>query len=418
MRLHYYSACVALFGLTLVLVACDSGPMSPIAPTNQSAVAGGALLATIADPGLSQDAVTLKATAPDLMSPADGVVVNDPAVVLTATSPATVHAVPWVFLVRFEVYAHSNPEQPVHMDVVPQGQGATTYTVPAGVLQDSTLYVWRARAESDGAHGPWSSIYGFTTEFASVEPPIPLLPTGGIVTSTLRPFLTLKNGAVTGDPGAVQIEVELSADPAFTNGVQLLRTHTRSRGETNLFLKSDLLPQTKYYWRGRSTNRNLPETSLLPEDREAPTGFSAETAIQFTSDWSATATFRTPTTAAATPAPASPAPGPGGAEGCCPPPNRLAVVRQVAAETGYPNSGISVHAFTQAVASRLAQEDPNWGRRINDTGPLGKDTVAYRVNGQNDNPYSIDIVLGATGTNPIVQWSEHGQVGGTWTPAN
>ena len=97
-----------------------------------------------------------------------------------------------------------------------------------------------------------------------------------------------------------------------------------------------------------------------------------------------------------------------------PPPNRFDVVQQVAAETGYPDSGIAATAFTQIVALRLHQEDPNWGRRINDTGPIGKDTVAYRVNGQDDNPYSIDIVLGAGGVNPSIHWAEHGRIGGTW----
>ena len=81
----------------------------------------------------------------------------------------------------------------------------------------------------------------------------------------------------------------------------------------------------------------------------------------------------------------------------------------MAAETGYPQSGIHVTNFTQIVAKRLAQEDPNWGRRINDTGPLGKDTVAYRTNGQNNNPYSIDIVSGATGSNPKIHWREQRQ---------
>ena len=75
-------------------------------------------------------------------------------------------------------------------DVVPQGQGSTTSTVSVGALEDLTLYAWRARAESDGAPGPWSAIYGFTTAFALVEPPTLLLPTGGIVTGTLRPFFT------------------------------------------------------------------------------------------------------------------------------------------------------------------------------------------------------------------------------------
>ena len=89
------------------------------------------------------------------------------------------------------------------------------------------------------------------------------------------------------------------------------------------------------------------------------------------------------------------------------------IVQQVAAETGYPNSGIHVTDFTQIVAERLHQEDANWGRRINITGPLGKDTVAYRIPGTS-NPYSIDIVLGAGGRTPKIHWSEHGQIGGTW----
>ena len=50
----------------------------------------------------------------------------------------------------------------------------------------------------------------------------------------------------------------------------------------------------------------------------------------------------------------------------------------MAAETGYLQSGIHVTNFVQIVAERLAQEDPNWGRRINDTGPLGNGTVAIR----------------------------------------
>ena len=56
------------------------------------------------------------------------------------------------------------------------------------------------------------------------------------------------------------------------------------------------------------------------------------------------------------------------------PPNRFAVVSQVAAETGYPESGMPATAFTQIVATRLHAEDPLWGRYINSNGNLGKDT--------------------------------------------
>ena len=263
--------------LTAVVIACDS---SPTAPSVQSATdGGGQVFATAVDPGLPQNKAALKATAPGLVSPADGAEVSDPAVVLTATNPLAVHNVPWQFDVRFEIYANSNPEQPVYSQAVPQGQGTTRDDVPGGVLQNETLYVWRARAESEGEIGPWSTVNGFTI----VEPPVPPAPVGG---------------------------------------------------------------------------------------------------------------------------------------GCCPPPNRLAVVLQVAADTGYPDSGISAHDFTQRVAERLAAEDANWGRYLNSNGNLGKDTVSYRVNGQKDNPFKIDIVRGAASSSPSPHWTTHGLGDGTWKQVN
>ena len=97
---------------------------------------------------------------------------------------------------------------------------------------------------------------------------------------------------------------------------------------------------------------------------------------------------------------------------CCPPPNRLSVVQSVAAEIGYPGSGVDVRTLTQKVAERLHAEDHRWGRRINITGPLGKDTVAYKAS--DGRPYSIDIVLGSMSNDPRVHWAPHGFVGGTW----
>jgi hypothetical protein len=77
---------------------------------------------------------------------------------------------------------------------------------------------------------------------------------------------------------------------------------------------------------------------------------------------------------------------------------------------------VDVRTLTQKVAEILYAEDNRWGRRINITGPLGKDTVAYKAEGgQNDGkPYSIDIVSGAESSNPKVHWDPHGFVGGTW----
>ena len=93
---------------------------------------------------------------------------------------------------------------------------------------------------------------------------------------------------------------------------------------------------------------------------------------------------------------------------------RFAVVQQVAAETGYPTSGISATAFTQIVAQRLHAEDPCWGRRITATGPIGKDTVAYRLGDAPANPFSVAIILGVGGPTPRPHWVPHGRIGGTW----
>ena len=81
-------------------------------------------------------------------------------------------------------------------------------------------------------------------------------------------------------------------------------------------------------------------------------------------------------------------------------------MQEIARETGYPDSGMHVTDFTQKVAERLHAEDA--------TGPIGKDTVAYKVDGSTDNPFSVDIVLGAGGNSPQIHWDGHGQIGGTW----
>ena len=81
------------------------------------------------------------------------------------------------------------------------------------------------------------------------------------------------------------------------------------------------------------------------------------------------------------------------------------VTSQVAAEIGYdPAGGTDPGPFTQQVAERLHAADPRWGRRINSTGPISDDTVAYRVGTSPVNPLSIDIVLAAHTTHARLQW--------------
>ena len=141
---------------------------------------------------------------------------------------------------------------------------------------------------------------------------------------------------------------------------------------------------------------------------------SSGPAAEFESPWSDAAEFRTAATAAT-----APTNGPGRGD-CCPPPNRFDIVQAVLDRTGdlYRHD---VREFTQRVAECLAVTDGDWGRRRNDSGAVGKDTVAYRTSqGPGRGPFSIDIMLGAESNNPRPHWNitRHdgidGRVGGTW----
>ena len=304
---------------------------------------------------------------------------------------------------RFEVARDGSFANLVAVMTVDPG-GANTSATPSE-LDWNTRYKWRVRASGSGREGrvdgPWSATQSFKTPAVPVVAPTPVSPINRGVTSSRRPTFKVRNGAVSALAGPVTIYFQVSKNVNFNNVVAVFNVSQSPGSTTSAVSPKVLAAKTTFYWRVRAA------------DGVYNTVFGSP------------ASFKTP---AATPAPKSPAPtepapteptptGPAPAPFCCPPPNRFEVVQQVASETGYPHSGIHVSNFTQIVAERLAQEDPNWGRRINDTGPLGKDTVAYRINGQNNNPFSIDIVLGATGPNPRIHWSEHGSIGGVWTPA-
>ena len=257
----------------------------------------GMLMPATADPGLTQEEVALKATQPALVTPADNAIVNEPAAVLTvANSQGTF--VSAVFFVRFEVWDISGAPQPVlvHSVTTAPGVGSTSYTLPDAVLQDNTVYAWRARGEQDGAVGPWSGIFGFTTVVVRIDPPVPLVPNGGVVVSTLSPIFTVANGAVIGDAGTVLIVVEVSLDPNFVSVIEVIRTTMRDRGETNAPLRTELQLDTQYFWRARGTNEDLPLTAVLPDMPPPQTATLVQTVPAVMSDWSATETFRTPKT--------------------------------------------------------------------------------------------------------------------------
>ncbi len=104
------------------------------------------------------------------------------------------------------------------------------------------------------------------------------------------------------------------------------------------------------------------------------------------------------------------------------PDRQSTVVQQIAAKTDdlYKTSP---DAFTQRVVECLKDIDDNWGRHLDDSGIVTKDIIAYRINEEEENPYSIKIIADVDTQNPTLTWSiqknpnnnQCGQIGGTWS---
>ncbi len=282
------------------------------------------------------------------------------------------------------------------------GRGRTVVSL-RGSLEPSTPYHWRARAKATAAGAgdvtsAWSDSVMFRTAAVTLTPPRPLSPRNGamdvsITTCPTRMF-TVRDATLQGGSGRVSIQLQVARDQAFTNIVARFETNQRGRGETNLCVDVELARGTQYFWRVRAQL----------------TGSALE------SDWSAAWSFTTAERSR---------PQTGSPQGdCCPPPNRFEVVQAVIGATGnlYRQD---IDQFTQRVAECLAAEDGDWGRRLNDSGAIGFDIVAYRTNrGPGHGPYSIDIMLGGGGPDPRPHWSVvthegvQGRVGGTWLAVN
>ena len=123
-------------------------------------------------------------------------------------------------------------------------------------LNEATLHRWRARAELDGAPGPWSDWATFRTpRLKRLEPPTPRHPVNGVEVKNLRPSLRVVNGVIAAPDGAVTYVFQVDDDSSF--GSPLRTTAPRSggaagKGETVARLTADLDPATRYFWRVRA----------------------------------------------------------------------------------------------------------------------------------------------------------------------
>ena len=422
------------FSLAFTSLGCsdDNSASSPVSPSavpqlaDTSSASGLIQTATADLNSLGTDTATLKASAPTPTSPASGATEipctttqcatdralnNEAAAVaptLTVTN-ATGSYIKHSFSYAFALYKGSTLVETTRVD---EGSGSTSYQITE-LLDAETTYSWKARAVlNDGTtdtYGPLSTTMTFTTAAAPVPPkpvvvigtPTPTFPINGETITDFTPHMSVTNGTNEGtaaDIGSVIYEIQVATSQSASTVFVTASTGARD-GSTRIALRpagsvteTELTASTTYYWRARGKNDGV-KTHFLPNNTVV---------VVDPSDWTAWQDFKTADASAT---------GANAPYNCCPPANRLSVVQQVAAEIGYPGSGVDVRTLTQKVAEKLYAEDNRWGRRLNITGPLGKDTVAYKTD---DGPYSIDIVSGAGSSDPKVHWDPHGYVGGTW----
>jgi hypothetical protein len=150
--MHNRLLALAVAVVTAVSMGCSQSPSAPAAPSPADPASAGAL----------PDGATLKVTAPTLMSPVGGVLVEDldPDLVIGNSQPMFVPSLPlaYVFEVRNaagQVVYTSSP--------IAQGGGGTTRHEIAIDLEPDTNHTWRAWATYQGQRGPFSETAQFTT---------------------------------------------------------------------------------------------------------------------------------------------------------------------------------------------------------------------------------------------------------------
>ena len=129
-------------------MACSHSSNNPASPTT-SATPGGA--------AATSDAVTLKATAPTPQSPVNNVQLTDSSATLQVGAASGTFANGLTFQYRFQVFNAAGTL------VIDSGVVSSTSWKVTATLDFDAPYTWRARAEYQGAAGPWSAAASFRT---------------------------------------------------------------------------------------------------------------------------------------------------------------------------------------------------------------------------------------------------------------
>ncbi|HJN45973.1 MAG TPA: CRTAC1 family protein [Vicinamibacterales bacterium] len=150
-------------------------------------------------PAVLANAQTLKSSAPVPTGPASGEVLTTRTPLLTVQNAQGTYVFAQ-FVYRFEVYDAARGTLEAS-GVVGQGDGVTGFQL-SSPLDYAVTYWWRARAQLDGADGPWSATFSFVTPDPPPPPPPPSSPlsfTDISVASGIAPSVLGGHGVMFGD---------------------------------------------------------------------------------------------------------------------------------------------------------------------------------------------------------------------------
>ena len=143
-------ASLTAVAFALFATACTKSAQPSASPNSSSPTAASA----------AADGTTLKATAPTPQSPANGQQPSSLDVVLTLANSTTKYADGIAATYRIQVLNAAGTLAYEVANLAAGGAGVTAHTITAS-LEGDRPYSWRARAEHDGAIGPWSGTANF-----------------------------------------------------------------------------------------------------------------------------------------------------------------------------------------------------------------------------------------------------------------
>ena len=232
----------------IALGACTMSCGEDSVPTAPSATAVSAVTSPLLEP---DGVISLKTPPPVLDSPVNNAETEDLQPVLTTANSQPRYLDSADFTYEFEVYDGAMTRVR-HTNGVAQTPNTTSYTVTPA-LEQTTPYMWRARAEIGDEKGPWSDPATFRTP-TLLGVPTPLMPADGAVIEGVRPMFVLQNGDVPTGSGPVTYQIQVDDDGAAFPSPMILNLPRAAGTQTTGEFPDPLAPNTLYSLRSQATD--------------------------------------------------------------------------------------------------------------------------------------------------------------------